>query len=57
MSKHKTFMKKMKMLTAKTIQKAAPRWIDLKVYGLQRARHKTVKRFRSRSWRHSNIDY
>lgn len=57
MSKQKTFVKKMKMLTEKAIGKAAPRWIDLKVYGLQRARHKTVKRFRSRSWRRSNIKY
>ncbi|MCK4808933.1 MAG: hypothetical protein KAJ20_02880 [Candidatus Aenigmarchaeota archaeon] len=57
MSKHKTFSKKIKMLTEKAVAKAAPRWIDLKVFGLQRARHKTVKRFRSRSWRRSSIKY
>ncbi|MEA3229897.1 MAG: hypothetical protein U9P44_03200 [archaeon] len=57
MSKHKTFAKKMKMLTSKVDIKAAPRWIDLKVYGMQRAKFKAVKRFKSRSWRRSSIKY
>ncbi len=53
----KTFIKKMKMLTNMSSVKAAPRWIDLKVFGLQRARYKSVKRFRSRKWRRGNIKY
>ncbi|MCK5290079.1 MAG: hypothetical protein KAJ56_03960 [Candidatus Aenigmarchaeota archaeon] len=57
MSKHKTFSKKIKMLTEKAVSKAAPRWIDLKVFGLQRARHKAVKRFGSRNWRRRSIKY
>jgi len=29
----------------------APRWIDLKVFGLGRAFYRSVKRFRSKHWR------
>ncbi len=39
------------MAKAKISAKAAPRWLDLKVFGLKRARYKSLKRFASRHWR------
>ena len=43
--------RKVKLAKAKITSKAAPRWLDLKVYGLTRARYKSLKRFASRHWR------
>lgn len=51
MSVHKTRGKKLKLAKAKKTKSPAPRWIDLKVYGLGRAKFRAVKRFASRHWR------
>ena len=51
MSSNKTLAKKIKLITAKKTAAPAPRWIDLKVFGLGKARFRSVKRFASRHWR------
>ena len=51
MSRHKTLTKKIKLAVAKSKAAPAPRWIDLKVYGIGKARFRSVKRFASRHWR------
>jgi len=58
MGKYKTAWKKSRLIKAKISSKAAPRWVDLRVFGLARARFRSVKRFRSRHWRRgaSKID-
>ncbi len=59
MGRYKTGWQKMRIVKAKKSAKAAPRWIDLRVFGLGRARFRSVKRFRSRHWRRgaSKIDF
>lgn len=58
MSSIKTISKKLKLITAKKTAKPAPRWADLKRFGLLRARFKSIKRFKSRTWNRSHtIDY
>ena len=51
MSGNKTLTKRIKLSVAKRTAAPAPRWVDLKVYGLGRARFRSVKRFVSRHWR------
>jgi len=47
----KSYGRKVKISKAKFSRKPAPRWVDLRVFGLKRARFKSVKRFASRHWR------
>ncbi len=51
MGRYKTSWEKTKVIKEKRSAKAAPRWVDLRVFGLGRARFRAVKRFRSRHWR------
>ena len=44
-TKNKTHGKKLKIAKAAKKASPAPRWIDLKVFGLQRARFRSTKRF------------
>lgn len=51
MSTKKTHGKKLKLAKADRVASPAPRWIDLKIYGLKQARFRALKRFRSRTWK------
>lgn len=51
MASRKKLGKKKRLIKLERSSKSAPRWIDLKVFGLGRARTRSVKRFRSRHWR------
>ncbi|MCK4555185.1 MAG: 50S ribosomal protein L39e [Candidatus Aenigmarchaeota archaeon] len=51
MSVHKTHGKKQKLAKAARKSSPAPRWVDLKVFGLGRAKFRAVKRFADRHWR------
>ncbi|MCK5039377.1 MAG: 50S ribosomal protein L39e [Candidatus Aenigmarchaeota archaeon] len=50
----KTLGRKIKLAVAHRKADPSPRWIDIKVYGLQKARFRSLKRFRSRHWRRSS---
>ena len=47
----KTLGKKIKIAVAHRTADPSPRWVDIKVFGLKKARFRSVKRFRSRNWR------
>ena len=51
MSSNKTLSRRIKLAVAKRTASPAPRWIDLKVYGLGKAKFRSVKRFASRHWK------
>lgn len=55
MSKHKTKGKKMKMAKAAKTASSAPRWADIKKFGLGKARFRAIKRFKSRRWRRTKL--
>ncbi|MBW6451940.1 MAG: hypothetical protein K0B02_04400 [DPANN group archaeon] len=58
MSSIKKYSKKIRLIAVRKEAKPAPRWADLKLFGLLRARFKSIKRFKSRQWRRSQtIDY
>ena len=58
MSSIKNYSKKQKLISAKKTARPAPRWADIRLFGLLRSRFKSIKRFKSRNWRRSrNIDY
>ena len=48
MGRNKSIGKKIKIAKATRTVKAAPRWIDLKIFGLARARFRSLKRFSSK---------
>ncbi len=54
MGRYKTRWQKLRIAKETKSAKPAPRWIDIKVFGLGRARFRSVKRFRSRHWRRGN---
>ncbi|MCK5477155.1 MAG: 50S ribosomal protein L39e [Candidatus Aenigmarchaeota archaeon] len=47
----KTLGKKIKLAVAHRTANPSPRWIDIKVFGLKRARYRSLKRFRNKHWR------
>jgi len=49
----KTKGRKLKLAKAAKTASPAPRWVDIKLYGLGKARFRAVKRFRSRQWKRS----
>lgn len=51
MSKYKTKGRKAKLAKSKKKASPAPRWIDIRKFGLGRARFRSVKRFKSKHWR------
>ncbi len=51
MSKTKTHGKKLKLAKADRTASPAPRWLDIKIFGLKKARFNSLKRFRSRTWK------
>ena len=55
MGRHKSTSLKIKLVSAKKKAKAAPRWVDLKKFGLARARFRSIRRFRRRKWRRGAI--
>jgi ribosomal protein L39E len=57
MARNKTYSKKVKMVKASKVSKSAPRWCDLKVFGLLRARFKRIVKKTRRNWRRNSIDY
>ena len=50
----KSFGRKIRYISYAKKNAAAPRWLDLKVYGKDRAYTRSVKRFKSRTWRRSS---
>lgn len=47
---------KKRLNKAKDTAKSAPRWVDLKKYGMKRSVTRSVKRRRSRHWRRDDLD-
>jgi len=47
----KTLGKKIKLACSHRSADPSPRWADIKVYGIQKARFRSIKRFRSKHWR------
>ncbi len=56
MASNKSKGKKKRLGKAANSAKSAPRWISLKVFGLDRARKKSIKPRKSRHWRRNNLD-
>ncbi len=56
MSSNKSKGKKNRLAKAANTAKSAPRWVSLKVFGLDRASKKSIKPRKSRHWRRSNLD-
>ena len=48
--------KKKRLIAANHRARSAPRWIDIKKYGLKRAMTRNVKGIRSRHWRSGDTD-
>ncbi|MFH1978218.1 MAG: 50S ribosomal protein L39e [Candidatus Aenigmatarchaeota archaeon] len=53
MSRNKDLGKKLKLI-AKAKKRSAPRWADIKKFGLKRARSRRI-RVRTRNWRRSRL--
>jgi len=51
MSKTKTHGRKLKLAKADKTASPAPRWLDIKIFGLKKARFRSLKRFRTRTWK------
>jgi ribosomal protein L39E len=51
MSRNKSHGKKLKLASAKKKARGAPRWADIKKFGLGKARFRSIQRFRRRHWR------
>lgn len=57
MARNKTYSKKKKMVKAALVARNAPRWCDLKAFGMLRARFKRIINRTRRNWRRDSIDY
>lgn len=55
MSRWKTVARKLRLIVARKKARGSPRWVDLRVFGLARARYKSVQRHRKRHWRRTKI--
>ncbi len=51
----KSYGGKKKLIAAAKSHAPAPRWIDIKVFGLGKALRRSVKRFRSKHWRKNKL--
>lgn len=56
MSSNKSKSKKKRLAKAAKSAKSAPRWISLKAFGLDKARHNSIKPRKSRHWRRNDTD-
>jgi len=56
MASRKSSGKKKRLNKAEKTAKSAPRWVDLKKYGLKRSLTRAVKRRKSRHWRRDDTD-
>ncbi len=56
MSSRKSSGTKKRLKKAGNSAKSAPRWVDLKKFGLKRSLTRAVKRRRSRHWRRDDTD-
>lgn len=56
MGSNKSRGKKKRLGKRNSEAKTAPRWVDLKKFGIGQARRRSVKRRRSRHWRRSDTD-
>lgn len=56
MSSNKSKAKKKRLSKANKSARSAPRWVSLKAFGMDKARHKSVKPRKSRHWRRSDLD-
>jgi len=56
MSSNKTSGTKKRLAKAASTAKSAPRWVSLKVFGLDRAKKKSIKPRKSRHWRRNDTD-
>jgi ribosomal protein L39E len=51
MSSRKSKGKKKRLIASRKEAKSAPRWVDIKKYGIKRSLTRAVKRRKSRHWR------
>jgi len=51
MAARKNLGKKKRLISGARSAKSAPRWIDLKKFGIKRSMSRSTKRFKSRHWR------
>lgn len=56
MSSNKTKSEKKRLAKANSTAKSAPRWVSLKVHGMDRAKKKSVKPRKDRHWRRNDLD-
>lgn len=56
MGSRKSSGTKKRLKKAENSAKSAPRWVDLKKFGLKRSLTRAVKRRRSRHWRRGDTD-
>lgn len=56
MGSRKNKGKKKRLIKAEKSAKSAPRWVDLKKFGLKRSITRSVKRMKDRHWRRDDID-
>lgn len=56
MSSNKSKGKKKRLAKANSTAKSSPRWVTLKAFGMDKARHKTIKPRKDRHWRRNSTD-
>ena len=56
MSARKSRGKKKRLKKAENEAQSAPRWVDIKKYGVKRSLTRSVKRRKSRHWRRDDLD-
>jgi ribosomal protein L39E len=56
MGSNKSKAKKKRLAKAGNTAKSAPRWVSLKVHGMDRAAKKSVKPRKDRHWRRDDLD-
>lgn len=56
MSSRKSGGKKKRLKAAEDSAKSAPRWVDLKKFGLKRSLTRAVKRRKDRHWRRDDTE-
>ena len=56
MSSNRSKSNKTRLAKANESARSAPRWASLKAFGLDKARHKTLKPRKDRHWRRDSLD-
>ncbi|MDY6777095.1 MAG: hypothetical protein SVU32_00390 [Candidatus Nanohaloarchaea archaeon] len=56
MGSRKSKSKKKRLIAANNEAKSAPRWVDIKKYGMKRSLTRSVKRRKSRHWRRDETE-